>query len=60
MSATSNIATKSQSRGFTKHTHSYSHYETYFGVSSAVGAENSKIGFAASQPLADLQQNLFL
>jgi hypothetical protein len=36
------------------------HYETNFGVFSAAGAENPKIGFDAIPPTADLHQNQFL
>jgi hypothetical protein len=39
---------------------SNSHYETNFGVCSAEGAANPKIGFVESPPLADFQQNQYL
>jgi hypothetical protein len=37
-----------------------SNYETNFGISSAVGAGHTKIGFDESQPLAGFHQNQFL
>jgi hypothetical protein len=39
---------------------SNSHYETDFGVSSAEGAGNTKIGFCESPPTAGFHKNRFL